>query len=287
MRETCRLLLSRPELGGKLGLPGDTFLPHPPHNILSLIFISVAELVINKAELNCRPFQKKALCQIRSTWYKNHCTVRRHQRQHHATGGTMLKGVAALLLPGQPAVTRVPEAQERPTANEATTVWPKLPPLSEKPSEEPTCADFNVHELLAEIRKANFLEVGWAYMAIFWPAPGFKEKHFDSSEFPAEGTSISASAVSYCGGIVEVRKQRPLMRINFFVWNTPQSASDVTRVVKPGLIQHRQFYSVHICSARNSFTICSINTENCPVHDPVIMPDWIKSQLDWFDCLLG
>ena len=61
MRETCRLLLSRPELGGKLGLPGDTFLPHHPHNILSLIFISVAELVINKAELNCRPFQTKAL----------------------------------------------------------------------------------------------------------------------------------------------------------------------------------------------------------------------------------
>ena len=39
--------------------------------------------------------------------------------------------------------------------------------------------------LKAEIRKAKFLAVGEACMAIFWPAPDFKERSFDSSVFSA------------------------------------------------------------------------------------------------------
>ena len=41
--------------------------------------------------------------------------------------------------------------------------------------------------------RKKFLAEGEACMAIFWPTPGFKARDFDSSEFSAEGTFISAT----------------------------------------------------------------------------------------------
>ena len=52
--------------------------------------------------------------------------------------------------------------------------------------------DFEWNEK-AEIRKAWFLAVGEACRAIFWPAPGFRERTFDSFGFSAKGTLTSAS----------------------------------------------------------------------------------------------
>ena len=91
--------------------------------------------------MSCKTFQKKALCPVCGSWFKNRCAVRRHQRrQHNAAVGAMLKSVAAILPQRCAAAARAPEASEATTAN------PTPPPSSE----ELTCADHEAEELLAE-----------------------------------------------------------------------------------------------------------------------------------------
>ena len=71
-------------------------------------------------------------------------------------------------------------------------------------------------------------------------------------------------------------------------WKAKFLVSAVLRDVKPGLIGQRQFYSVHIRSARNSFALCSINTDNMEYTWPLsCVHSCHKAWVDWYltDCL--
>ena len=70
-----------------------------------------------------------------------------------------------------------------------------------------------------EIRKTALLGVGRVCKAVFWPAPGFRKRTFDGTEFSADGTIISASITSHC----KWDKESLYLKLQF--WNQNDSSS--------------------------------------------------------------